>query len=109
MNEISIEYLHKTAEQINMISSLLAGFSIAIVANILISESKDRLIKNILLFATTSASLFLITLFSMTSIIIRTTEGYPIKVSGDDLMFLRLVGFVSFLIGIISLVSMSSV
>ena len=44
----------------------------------------------------------------MTSIIVRTTVGYPIKVSGDDLMFPRLIGFVSFLFGIISLISIIS-
>ena len=106
MLEISLEYLHKIAEQIIVICSLLAGFSIAVVANFLISESKGRLLNRIMAFATTAASFFLITLFSMTNIILRTTEGFPLKVSGDDLLFPRQVGFFSFTLGLISLLTM---
>ena len=108
MIEIPLEYLNKIAEQIIFISSLLAGFSIAVVANFLISETKGRLMNNIMIFATTAASLFLVTLFTMTNIIMRTTEGYSIKVSSDDLMFPKLVGMISFLLGIVSLTTMIS-
>ena len=108
MIEISLEFLHKIAEQIILISSLLAGFSIAVVANFLISETKGRLMKNIMLFATTAASFFLIALFSMTNIIMKTTEGYPFKVSAEDLIFPKLIGMLSFLLGIISLITMIS-
>ncbi len=108
MIEISLEYLHKIAEQIIVISSLLAGFSIAVVANFVISETKGRLLNRIMLFATTAASLFLIALFSMTNIIMRTTEGYPFNVTADDLLAPKLVGMISFLIGIISLITMIS-
>jgi len=108
MIEISLEYLHKIAEQIIVISSLLAGFSIAVVANFLITETKGRLLNRIMLFATTAASFFLITLFSMTNIIMRTTEGFPFKVSADDLLFPRLIGIISFVLGIVSLLTMIS-
>jgi len=103
MIEISLEYLHKIAEQIIVISSLLSGFSIAVVANLLISEKKSRLMISIMIFATTAASFFLVSIFSMTNIIVRTTKGYPLIVSVDDLLYPRLVGMISFLIGIISL------
>ncbi len=108
MIEISLEYLHKIAEQIIVICSLLAGFSIAVVANFLISETKGRLLNRIMVFATTAACLFLITLFSMTNIIMRTTEGYPFGVSLEDLLFAKIVGLVSFILGIISLITMIS-
>jgi len=108
MTDISFEYLHKIAEQIIVICSLLAGFSIAVVANFLISEVKGRLLNKIMVFATTAASFFLITLFSMTNIIMRTTEGFLFKVSADDLLFPKLVGIISFILGIISLVTMIS-
>ena len=108
MIEIPLEYLHKIAEQIIVICSLLAGFSIAVVANFLISDTKGRLLNKIMLFATSSASFFLITLFSMTKIIIKTTEGYPYNVSFDDLLFPRIIGFISFLLGVISLITMIS-
>jgi len=103
MIESSLEYLHKIAEQIIVICSLLSGFSIAVVANLLISEKKSRLMRSIMIFATTAASFFLVSIFSMTNIIVRTTKGYPLIVSVDDLLYPRLVGMISFLIGIISL------
>jgi len=106
--EISLEYWNKLADQIIMISSLLAGFSIAVVANFLVSETNNRLMRNIMKFAVTAASFFLIALFSMTKILMMTTEGFPFKVSGDDLMFPKLIGGISFFIGIISLITMVS-
>ena len=45
MNELSFEYLNKIAEQIVTISSLLGGFSIAVIANIIISETNTRITK----------------------------------------------------------------
>jgi uncharacterized membrane protein len=38
MNEITTDYLRRIAEQIIAISSLLTGFSIAVVANFIVSE-----------------------------------------------------------------------
>jgi len=108
MVEISLEYWNKLADQIIVISSLLAGFSIAVVANFLVSETNNRLMRNIMKFATIAASFFLIALFSMTKILMMTTEGFPFKVSVDDLMFPKLVGGISFFIGIISLITMIS-
>ncbi len=108
MIEISLEYLHKIAEQIIVMCSLLAGFSIAVVANFLISDRKGRLLNSIMAFATTAACFFLITLFSMTDIIMRTTEGFPSNVSANDLLFSKIVGFISFILGMISLITMIS-
>jgi cytochrome bd-type quinol oxidase subunit 2 len=108
MIEISLEYWNKLADQIIMISSLLAGFSITIVANFLVSETNNRLMRTILKSATIAASFFLIALFSMTRILMMTTEGFPFKVSGDDLIFPKLVGGISFFIGIISILTIIS-
>ena len=38
MTEITFEYWNKLSEQIVMISSLLGGFSIAVIANFLVSN-----------------------------------------------------------------------
>jgi hypothetical protein len=108
MIEISLEYWNKLADQIIVISSLLGGFSIAVVANFLVSEANNRLMRSIMKSATIAASFFLIALFSMTKILMMTTEGFPFKVSGDDLMFPKLVGGISFFIGIISIITMIS-
>ncbi len=42
MIEISFEYWNKLADQTLVISSLLGGFSIAIIANLLVSEVNTR-------------------------------------------------------------------
>ncbi|MBL4643425.1 MAG: hypothetical protein JKY44_07525 [Flavobacteriaceae bacterium] len=91
-----------------MISSLLGGFSIAVIANILVSDKNTRLLKNIMGASTLAASFFLVTVFAMTKLLMMTTNGYPLKVIESDLMLPRIVGMISFLFGIISLITMIS-
>ncbi len=108
MTEITFEYWNKFAEQIILISSLLGGFSIAVIANLLVSEMNTRLSNNIMIAATLAASFFLVTVFAMTKLLMMTTDGYPMKVSGGDLMLPRIAGVISFYLGIISLITMIS-
>lgn len=107
--EITFEYWNKLASQTITISSLLAGFSIAVIANFLVSELKTKLSKYIMAAAILAACLFLISLFAMTSVVLMTTEGFPIKtVTQDDIRFPRLTGGFSFIFGIISLLAIVS-
>ena len=107
--EITFEYWNKLASQTITISSLLAGFSIAVIANFLVSELKTKLSKYIMAAAVFAACLFLISLFAMTSVVLMTTEGFPIKtVTQDDIRFPRLTGGFSFIFGIISLLAIVS-
>jgi len=108
MDEITFEYLNKLASQIITISSLLAGFSIAVIANFLVSDTKTRLTNQIMASSTFAASFFLITLFAMTKVFLMTTEGYPMKVLNSDLLLYRALGVFSFLFGIVSLLAMIS-
>ena len=108
MTEITFEYWNKLADQTITISSLLGGFSIAVIANFLVSETKTRLTNNIMAASTLAASSFLITVFAMTKLLMMTTDGYPIKVVDDDLLFPRIIGVIAFLFGIISLLTMIS-
>ncbi len=103
MTELSFEYLNKIASQIIMISSLLGGFSLTVMANLLVNKSDDKVLNMILKATIIAASSFLISVFAMTSIIMRTTEGYPFAVTSDALNFYRIVGVVLFMIGLISL------
>jgi hypothetical protein len=48
MIEISLEYWNSLANQLILISSLLSGYSIAVVANLLVYENNKRLSKYIL-------------------------------------------------------------
>lgn len=106
--EVTFEYWNKLSTQTIFISSLLGGFSIIVIANLLISEVKTRLSKYIMVIATLAASLFLVSIFAWTAIMMMTTVGYPKKVVSSDLIYPRIIGGITFLFGIISLLSMIS-
>lgn len=108
MTELTFEYWNKLAAQTITISSLLGGFTIAVIANFLVSETKTRLKNNIMAASTLAASFFLITVFTMTKLLMMTTDGYPIKVVDTDLLLPRIIGVIAFLFGIISLLTMVS-
>lgn len=106
MTEITFEYWNKLAEQTITISSLLGGFSIAVIANFLVSDLNTKLSKSIMAVSTLAASLFLITVFAMTDLRMKTTIGYPIEVVDNDLLLPRTVGVIAFSLGIVSLIAM---
>ncbi len=108
MTEITFEYYNKLADQIITISALLGGFSIAVIANFLVSDTKTRLINNIMKASIFAACLFLITVFAMTKVLLMTTEGYPQKVLDNDLLLPRSIGGFAFFFGTISLLVMIS-
>jgi uncharacterized membrane protein YozB (DUF420 family) len=108
MIEITFEYWNKLADQTIMISSLLGGFTIAVIANLLVSEVNTRIFKNIMIVSTLAASFFLVSVFAMTTLLMKTTTGYPLEVIESDLIFPRIVGAISFILGIISLIAMIS-
>ena len=95
MTEITFEYWNKLAEQIITISSLLGGFSIAVIANFLVSNLNTKLSKSIMAVSTLAAS-SLTTVFAMTNLLLKTTVGYPYKVVDNDLMLPRVVGVIAF-------------
>jgi uncharacterized membrane protein YozB (DUF420 family) len=108
MIEATFEYWNKLADQTIMISSLLGGFTIAVIANLLVSEVNTRIFKNIMMVSTLAASFFLVSVFAMTALLMKTTTGYPLEVIESDLILPRIVGVISFILGIISLIAMIS-
>ena len=108
MTELTFEYYNKLADQIITISTLLGGFSIAVIANFLVLDTKTRLTNNIMKASTLAACLFLVTVFAMTKVLLMTTEGYPKKVLDNDLLLPRGIGVFAFYFGTISLIVMIS-
>jgi hypothetical protein len=108
MEDIPYEYWNKLANQVITISSLLGGFSIATTANLLVSNNDTRLVKSILIFSTSAASFLFVTIFAMTKLLLMTTDGYPFKVVSSELALPRLVGTISFFLGILSLITVIS-
>ncbi|MBT8395276.1 MAG: hypothetical protein KJN66_10560 [Bacteroidia bacterium] len=103
MLDLQPEYLNTIANQLILISSLLSGFSIAVMANLLVTKSENKIFNSILKVTTVAAACFLITVFAMTKIVMMTTDGYPLKFVNSDLNFPKIVGFVAFVLGIITL------
>lgn len=103
MNEIPLEYWNKLASQLIVVSSLLSGFSIAVIANLLVFKSDNRITINILKSTTVAAGCFLITVFAMTKIVMMTTLGYPGNIIESSLTIPRIIGILAFLLGITSL------
>lgn len=107
--KMTLEYWNALASQLILISSLLSGFSIAVVANLLVSETKSRLNINILKSATISAGCFLVTVFAMTSILMLTTPGGIAKdVVENDFLKPRIIGMITFILGLFALTTLIS-
>lgn len=107
--EITLEYWNTLANQTILISSLLSGFSIAVVANLLVSDKNDKLTNRILKSATLSAGCFLVSVFAMIQISMMTTPGgYMKAVAAEDFIVPRVIGMVTFMIGLFSLTMMIS-
>ncbi|WP_299317876.1 hypothetical protein [uncultured Maribacter sp.] len=106
---MTIEYWNELAKQTILISSLLSGFSITVVANILVSDKNDKLTNRILKSATLSAGCFLVSVFAMIQISMITTPGGYIKdVVADDFLVARIIGMITFMVGLFSLTAMIS-
>lgn len=106
MEEMSFEYWNKLADQIIVIASLLGGFSIAVIANILVSPSNTRLSRIIMKAAVLAASFFLVSVFAMTKVLMMTTDGFPLIVTEIDFITSSIVGGIAFIFGIMSLIAM---
>lgn len=106
--EMTLEYWNELAKQTILVSSLLSGFSITVVANLLVSDKNDKLTNRILKCATLSAGCFLVTVFAMVQISMMTTPGLPASIVVKDFNIPRLIGFLTLLIGLFSLTAVIS-
>jgi hypothetical protein len=107
--EMTLEYWNALAHQTTLIASLLSGFSIAVVAHMIVSDKKDRLTTMILKAATLSAGCFLVAVFAMIQISMATTPGGYLKdVVAADFLIPRAIGIFTFITGLFSLTVMIS-
>ncbi len=104
LTAMTLEYWNTLANQTLMVSSLLSGFSITVVANLLVSDKNSKIMNNILKLATISAGCFLVSVFAMTQISMMTTIGGPFKITTtNDFLVPRVIGVSTFMIGLFSL------
>ena len=97
------DYLNAISNQLILISSLMSGFSIAILANLLTDKTKNKTINCIFKLTSFAAGCFLVTLFSLTKIIKMTTKGYKYEVTQENFEFTSSLASITFLIGILTL------
>lgn len=105
---MSIEYWNALANQLIIISSLLSGFTIAVIANLLVSDTNTRLSRIIMMAAVLAASFFLLTLFANTKVLMMTTNGYPFKMTEKGLINFSSIGSICLYLGIMSLITIVS-
>jgi len=103
MVELPFEYWNKLSYQFILMSVFLGGFSIALIANLLTHKSENPLFRTILKVATVSAAGLLTAVFAMTNILMATTDGYPFEVTQSDLNTPRIIGFIGYVTGVLSL------
>lgn len=103
MIELTTEYWNTLASQLIVIGTLLGGFSFSSLFIITGIKSEPKL-KSKLFKALTLASVgFIVSIFAMTNIIMRTTDGFPFEVTNKSLALPRILGMVSFLAGLVSI------
>lgn len=105
MLELSFDYWNQLAGHLILTCALLTGFSIAITANLIINSNSNRLLNAILKVSTISSGCFLVAVFALTNILMKTTEGYPFEVTNADLTNPRIIGILSYMIGVVSLLT----
>ena len=107
--EMTIEYWNELAKQTILVSSLLSGFSITVVANLLVSDKSDKLTNAMLKVATLSAGCFLVTVFAMIQISMLTTSGgFEQAITTNDFAVPRAIGMLTFMIGLFAITTMIS-
>ena len=97
------DYLNAISNQLILISSLMSGFSIAILANLLTDKTENKIVNCIFKLTSCAAGCFLVTLFSLTKIIKMTTKGYKYEVTQENFEFTSSLASITFLIGILTL------
>ena len=101
--DIDPEYLNSVVNQLILVASLLAGFSIAIVANLLTDKTESKIHNRIFKVTILTASCFLVSVFGMTKLVMMTTKGYPKNLSPITLEISNQISAISFLLGIVFL------
>ncbi|RYF65553.1 MAG: hypothetical protein EOO39_24660 [Cytophagaceae bacterium] len=105
MIDLPFDYWNKLAGQLIVISSLLGGFSLSVIIPLADSKLDSRVMNYIFRSVVIATASFLITIFAMTKIFMVTSQGFPFKVTANDLTLPRIVGLAAFMIGILSIIA----
>ena len=103
MSELSLEYWNQLANQLIFISALLGGFTLTMITSLSNFKAEKRTSNLLFNFTIVAASAFLVTIYAMTKIMMMTTKGFPVKIEESEILFPRLIGSITFLLGTLSL------
>ena len=100
VQELPFTYLNELAKQLMFISSFLGGFSIVILATLIVSQPHSKLKKWLILTSAVSTVAFITSLFLMTKVLLITTEGSIIEYTKASLGKTRTIGGLAFFLGL---------
>lgn len=100
---MNLDYLNTISNQLIIISSLMSGFSIAILANLLTYETNNKIAAYLFKLTSVAAGCFLVTVFALTKIIKMTTKGYQYETTSEGFAFTSGLTSITFVIGILAL------
>ena len=102
MHEIPVEYLLELSRQIIFISAFLGGFSATFLATVLTFNSEKRFSATIIVVLAIAACMFIVAVLAFVGIIL---TSHPESMVPDDIAKERVIGFVSLMLGIYSLLA----
>ena len=108
MTELSPEYFKIVAEQLVLISVFLGGISATILGTLIIHENESKIFKFMILGLSLAAVSFIVAVLGMTNIQMHLAPDSPFQNKNESLFYPKLVGMISFLIGIYSLITVIS-
>lgn len=106
MNELPISYLKVLAEQIGFISVFLGGISATILGTLIVLKKDSKIFNWMIILLSLAAVSFIVAVFGMNKIQMVLTPDYPNR--DHSIFYARMVGSISFLLGIYSLITVIS-
>lgn len=104
MNQLPADYLAEIARQIAFVSAFLGGFSATFLGTLLFSRSSSPLAGWAISASAMSACAFIVAVLALTMLVVGLNPSTPAGViSGTAIAHARLIGLLSFLVGMYAL------
>jgi hypothetical protein len=104
MQNLPVEYFKVLSEQLVFISVFLGGISATILGTLIVAKNETRVFKLMIIGLSLAAVAFIIAVFGMNKVLIILANDSPYQKSQELLFYPRLVGGLSFYIGIYALI-----
>lgn len=104
MKAISLSYLQELAKQAVFLSAFLGGFSATFLGTILVSKLKSNLANALIITLSLASASFIVSVIALTMIVVVLGPDSPYHITSDQLLFPRLLGFATFMLGTYTLI-----